>query len=279
MARQQGENKPNRGSGRQGGYRNDSYTRGNAPINRIKQEKSLKNLDSDEVRLNKFLSNAGVCTRKEADVYIQSGVVHVNDEPVTTMGYKVKLTDKVSFDGRVITPGERAYILLNKPKNFSTSAKILEKNAAYLIKNATKSPVIPIGKMDHNTVGLLIYTNDQVLIEKLTKPKQTSPKVYQVTLNKNFKNADLEAIAKGVKFDEHFLRVEDISFIDGAKSTEVGIKLNTANVSVVRSIFEKFGYTVEKVDRVSYAGLTKKNLSRGQWRHLTKQEIINLKNF
>lgn len=279
MARHQGDNKPNRGSGRQGGYRSDSNTRGNAPIGRrVRPEKSLKNIDSDEVRLNKFLSNAGVCTRKEADIYIQSGVVHVNDTPVTELGYKVKLTDKVTFDGRVITPGERIYLLLNKPKNFSTSSKILEKNAAYLLKNATSSPITSIGKMDHDTTGLIVYSNDQVLIEKLSRPKQTSPKIYQVTLTKNFKKADLEAISKGVKFDEHFLRVDEISFIEGASSNEVGIKLSTANVSVVRSIFEKFGYKVEKVDRVSFAGLTKKNLARGQWRNLTKQEIINLMN-
>ncbi len=280
MARHQGDSKDNKGSGRQGGFRKTSFTRGNAPIRKFAPKPVVTTLEPEEIRLNKYLSNAGLCTRKEADIYIQSGVVHVNGQPVTEMGFKVKKTDVVIFDGRVIQPGEKVYILLNKPKNFSTSTKNphSEKNVFHLIKSATTAAVQPIGRMDAQTVGLLLFTNDQEMIEKFSRSHQTSPKIYQVSLEKALKPVDLEKISKGVQFDEHRLSVDEVSYIESEPHTEVGIKLRTANVGVVKSIFEKFGYKVIKVDRVSFAGLTKKNLPRGNWRVLTKQEIINLKN-
>ncbi|MFN4199271.1 MAG: pseudouridine synthase [Flavobacterium sp.] len=278
MSRHQGESNRRGGSGRQGGERKPSYARGNAPIRKVNKPTPSKP-ESDEVRLNKYIANAGFCSRREADIYIQSGAVKVNGIPVTEMGYKVKPGDVVNFDGAHVTPGKKEYVLLNKPKNFATGEEVRERNVLDLVRNATTAVLQPIGRMDKNTTGLLLLTNDTDLIDKFSKPKQKSPKIYQVSLDKNLKFEDLEKIAGGVQFEEHRLQVDELSYIDGEPKTEVGIKLKTANVKVVRSIFEKFGYNVLKVDRVAFAGLTKKNLPRGNWRFLTEQEVINLKNF
>ncbi len=234
----------------------------------------------DEIRLNKYIANSGVCSRRDADIYIQSGNVKVNGVPVTEMGYKVKPGDVVNFDGAVLTPEKKEYVLLNKPKNFTTSADEDGdmRNVNELVKSATKTKLQPVGRMDKNTTGLLLFTNDTDMVRKFSLPGQRSAKIYQVSLGKNLKFEDLENIAGGITLDEHRLFVDEISYIDGEPKTEIGLKLRTANVKVVRAIFEKFGYDVLKVDRVSFAGLTKKNLPRGNWRFLTEQEIINLKN-
>lgn len=236
---------------------------------------------SDDIRLNKYIANSGACSRRDADIYIQSGNVKVNGEVIIEMGYQVKPGDVVNFDGATIIPERKEYILLNKPKNFTTSVEDDKdmRNVFELIKNATKARLQAVGRMDKNTTGLLLFTNDTDMIRKFGLPNQKSPKIYQVSLDKNLKYEDLEKISGGVSFDEHRLYVDEISYIDEQPKTEVGIKLRTSNVKVVRAIFEKFSYNVLKVDRVSFAGLTKKNLSRGNWRFLTEQEIINLKNF
>jgi 23S rRNA pseudouridine2605 synthase len=186
----------------------------------------------------------------------------------------------VQFDGVNITPEKKEYILLNKPKNFSTagddapgSANVLD-----LVKNATKANLIPVGRMDKTTTGLLLFTNDTEIVQKFTVPNQRSSKVYQVTLDKNLKYEDLERIQKGLTIDDHKVYVEEITYIEDQPKSEIGIKMKTSNVKVVRKIFEHLKYDVLKVDRVTFAGLTKKNLPRGDWRFLTEQEIINLKN-
>ncbi|MFN8275436.1 MAG: S4 domain-containing protein [Flavobacteriaceae bacterium] len=239
-----------------------------------------KSKDSDAIRLNKYIANAGVCSRREADVYIQSGNVKVNGEVITEMGYQVKPSDTVIFDGTQLTPGKKEYLLLNKPKNFTTSADESgeNRNVLDLVRSATNAVLSPIGRMDKNTTGLLVLTNDNDLIVKFNQPNQKSIKIYQVSLDKNLKFEDLEKIASGVTLDNHRLYVEEISYIDNQPKTEIGLKLRTSNVKVVRAIFEQFKYNVLKVDRVAFAGLTKKNLPRGNWRFLTQQEIINLKN-
>lgn len=239
-----------------------------------------KSEKSDDIRLNKYIANSGMCSRRDADIYIQSGNVRVNGEPVTELGYKVKPGDVVNFDGSVITPEKKVYVLLNKPKNFTTSGdgEKSDRNVMELVRAATNAPLKPIGRMDKNTTGLLLFTNDNDMIVKFNKSGQRSPKIYQVSLDRNLKFEDLEKIAGGVTLDEHRLFVDEISYIEGEAKTEVGLKLRTANVKVVRAIFEKFKYNALKVDRVSFAGLTKKNLPRGNWRFLTDQEIINLKN-
>lgn len=297
MSRHQDSDKSHPGSGRQGGYKKNSNSRGNAPIRKApskfgskpdaskptgaKGPKSPKKPSNpDEIRLNRYISNSGVCSRRDADIYIQSGNVKVNGEVVTEMGYKVKLTDVVQFDGVNITPEKKEYILLNKPKNFSTSGDE-EKGSANvldLVRNATKAKLQPVGRMDKTTTGLLLFTNDNEIIQKFTAPNQRSSKVYQVTLDKNLKFEDLERIQKGLTIEEHRVYVEDISYIEDQPKSEIGLKMKTSNVKIVRKIFEHLKYDVLKVDRVTFAGLTKKNLPRGDWRFLTEQEIINLKN-
>lgn len=239
-----------------------------------------KPIKSDDIRLNKYISNSGVCSRRDADIYIQSGNVKVNGEVITEMGYKVKPGDVVNFDGKTLIPEKKEYILLNKPKNFTTSNEdeIDHRNVLELVRAATKANIQPIGRMDKNTTGLLVFTNDTDMIRKFSLPNQKSPKIYQVSLDKNLKFEDLEKISGGVTLDGHRLFIDEISYIEDQPKTEIGLKLRTPNVKVVRAIFESFHYNVLKIDRVAFAGLTKKNLPRGNWRFLTEQEIINLKN-
>jgi 23S rRNA pseudouridine2605 synthase len=234
----------------------------------------------DEIRLNKYIANSGACSRRDADIYIQSGTVKVNGIPVTEMGYMVKPGDVVNFDGATLTPEKKVYILLNKPKNFTTALDEGQeyRNVLELVKGSTTAKIGAVGRMDKNTTGLLLFTNDTDMIRKFTLPTNKSSKIYQVSLDKNLKFEDLEKISKGLVLDGHRVFVEDVSYIEGEAKSEIGLKLRSANVKVVRSIFEHFSYDVLRIDRVSFAGLTKKNLPRGNWRLLTDQEIINLKN-
>ncbi len=245
-----------------------------------KAPKPAKKANPDEIRLNKYIANSGICSRRDADIYIQSGSVRVNGIAVTEMGYQVKPGDVVTFDGTNIVPEKKEYFLLNKPKNFTTAGEDEPgmRNVAELIRGASKAKLQPVGRMDKNTTGLLLFTNDTDMIRKFSLPGQRSPKIYQVTLDKNLKFEDLEKISGGVTLDGHKLFIDEISYVEDQPKTEIGLRLRTANVKVVRSIFENFGYNVLKVDRVAFAGLTKKNLPRGNWRVLTEQEIINLKN-
>lgn len=235
---------------------------------------------ADEIRLNKYISNSGVCSRRDADIYIQSGNVKVNGVPVTEMGYLVKLNDVINFDGAILTPEKKEYILLNKPKNFTTALDEGQeyRNVLELVRGSTTAKIAPIGRMDKNTTGLLLFTNDTDMIRKFTLPSQKSSKIYQVSLDKNLKFEDLEKISKGLVLDGHRVFVEEVSYIEKEAKSEVGLKLRSSNVKVVRAIFEHFDYDVLRIDRVSFAGLTKKNLPRGNWRFLTDQEVINLKN-
>lgn len=235
---------------------------------------------SDELRLNKYISNSGACSRRDADIYIQSGNVKVNGIPVTEMGYLVKLTDVVNFDGTILIPEKKVYILLNKPKNFTTALEehAEHRNVLELLRGATTSRIAPVGRMDKNTTGLLLLTNDTDMIRKFGLPSQKSSKIYQVSLDKNLKFEDLEKIQKGMMIDGHRVAVEEVSYIDKEPKSEVGLKLKSSNVKVVRAIFEHFEYDVLRIDRVAFAGLTKKNLPRGNFRVLTDQEVINLKN-
>ncbi|MEN9908499.1 MAG: hypothetical protein RLZZ540_1648 [Bacteroidota bacterium] len=234
----------------------------------------------DEIRLNKYISNSGVCSRRDADIYIQSGNVKVNGIPVTEMGYMVKPGDDVNFDGVKLTPEKKVYILLNKPKNFTTALDEGQefRNVLELVKGSTTAKIAAVGRMDKNTTGLLLFTNDTDMIRKFSLPNQKSSKIYQVSLDKNLKFEDLEKMSKGLVLDGHRVFVEEVSYIEGEAKSEIGLKLKTSNVKVVRNIFEHFDYDVLRIDRVAFAGLTKKNLPRGNWRLLTEQEIINLKN-
>ncbi len=235
---------------------------------------------ADEIRLNKYIANSGICSRRDADIYIQSGNVKVNGIAITEMGYMVKPGDTVNFDGATLIPEKKVYILLNKPKNFTTALDEGQefRNVLELVKGSTTSKIAAVGRMDKNTTGLLLFTNDTDMIRKFTLPNQKSSKIYQVSLDKNLKFEDLEKIKKGLVLDGHRVFVEDVSYIEGEAKSEIGLQLRSANVKVVRSIFEHFSYDVLRIDRVAFAGLTKKNLPRGNWRLLTEQEIINLRN-
>ncbi|MCX2679921.1 pseudouridine synthase [Galbibacter sp. EGI 63066] len=265
-------------SGRQGGkMKGESYGRGYSPSRKPTPKKNQ--LAPDEIRLNKYISNSGVCSRRDADIYIASGNVTVNGKVVTEMGYKVKLTDEVKFDGRKINPEKKEYILLNKPKGFITTTNDEKgrRTVMDLVKNATKSNIVPVGRLDRNTIGLLLFTNDGDLAKKLTHPKHGVRKIYHVALDKNFKGEDLLKVKEGLRLEDGEIKVDEISFIDGGKKNEVGVKIHSGRNRIVRRIFQHLDYEVVKLDRVVFAGLTKKDLPRGTWRHLTKQEVINLR--
>ncbi len=272
-----GSNDGKRASGRQGGtFRKKSYARGNAPIK--KRVENDKTAATDLIRLNKYVSNSGICSRRDADIYIAAGNVTVNGKPITEMGYKVKMTDEVRFEGRLLNPVKKEYVLLNKPKDFATTVRDEKgrRNVSGLISNASKSPLLPIDKMDKHATGLLLFTNDGDLTKRLKNPKNGLRKIYHVELNKDLRSADLKKIQEGIVLDEKPVRVQEISFIDDAPKREVGIEIYSSKNKVVERLFEHLGYEVVKIDRVVYAGLTKKDLPRGHWRYLTDQEVINL---
>jgi len=232
-----------------------------------------------EIRLNKFISNSGICSRREADTYIKAGNATVNGKVITEMGYKVKLDDEVRFDGSLISPESKRYILLNKPKNFITTMddERGRKTVMDLVGNATKERIYPVGRLDRNTTGLLLFTNDGEMAKKLTHPKHNVRKLYHASLDKKLTLKDLQKIGENFVLEGKMVFVDNISYVENQSKTEVGIEIHSGRNRIVRKIFEHFGYKVLKLDRVIFAELTKKNLSRSHWRHLTQQEINNLK--
>lgn len=241
--------------------------------------KMTGNTDS-KIRLNKYLAHAGICSRREADTFIATGNVSVNGKVITEMGFKVNPTDEVRFNGELLKTEKKEYVLLNKPKNFITTTRDDKgrRTVMELVAKASKNRLIPVGRLDRNTTGLLLFTNDGDLAKKLTHPKHGVSKLYHVVLNKNVKAADLEKIRKGFHLDDGRVQVDEVSFTEQGGKSEVGIKIHSGKNRIVRKIFEHLGYDVVKLDRVLFAGLTKKDLPRGHWRHLNKQEIINLRN-
>jgi 23S rRNA pseudouridine2605 synthase len=231
---------------------------------------------TDEIRLNKYISNSGLCSRREADMYIQVGSITVNGKIINEMGYKVKPTDEVRFEGQRINPEPKAYILLNKPKGFATTTSATKGTTVMdLVANATKASIQPIGRLGRNATGLLLFTNDDTFMQKFTK-KGVS-RLFHVELDKNLKAADLQKIKEGVKIDDKLIEVEDISYVQNAPKKEVGLKLKHIGNKVIRDLFTSLGYDVVKVDCVAIAHLTKKDLPRGRWRTLTEQELNTFK--
>ena len=236
--------------------------------------------ETDDIRLNRYISNSGVCSRREADIYIVSGNVKVNGEVITEMGHKVKLSDEVNFDGTILIPEKKVYVVLNKPKGFSTvNEEVLSPtNVLSLVKTASKRGLTPVGRMDKSSLGLIIFTNDTALIQQLSSPEHRSSKMYQVSLDKNLKFEDLEKIKSGLQIDDYRVFIEDIAYVEDQPKTEIGVKLKASNIKLVRALFEKLDYNVLKLDRVMYGPLTKWNLPRGKWRSLTDDEVMRLKN-
>ncbi len=243
-----------------------------------KKSSPQKKSNPDEIRLNRYVANAGICSRREADTYIAAGSVAVNGKVITEMGYKVKRTDEVRFDGRKLNLEKKEYILLNKPKNFitTTSDEKGRRTVMELVSSASKSRLLPVGRLDRNTTGLLLFTNDGDLTKKLTHPTHGVRKIYHVHLDKNLTLSDLRKIEAGLELEDGTVQVNDISYIQGAPKKEVGIEIHSGRNRIVRRIFEHLDYHVTKLDRVIFAGLTKKDLPRGHWRNLTEQEVINL---
>ena len=241
----------------------------------VKLEKS----ENDGIRLNKYIANAGICSRREADVFIAAGSATVNGKIVSEMGYKVMPTDVVRFDNVLISPEKKQYVLLNKPKNFITTMEDDRgrRTVMELVSNATKERIYPVGRLDRNTTGLLLFTNDGELAKKLTHPKHNIEKIYHASLDKKLSMADLHKISDGFMLDDRRVIVDEVSYIENQSKTEVGVKIHSGRNRIVRRIFEHFDYNVVKLDRVIFAGLTKKNLPRGHWRHLTEMELNNLK--
>jgi len=258
-----------------------SYIKGNTSVKAntpTKTNSPKKASNPNEMRLNKYIANSGICSRRDADMHISIGGVSVNGKIVTEMGYKVKLDDEVRFDGARITPEKKAYVLLNKPKGFATTTSEGKgRTVMDLVANATNSRIKPIGRLGRNSMGLLLFTNDEAIHAKFTNSKHGVTRLFQVELDKNLKYEDLKQIKEGFKIAGKAVAVEDISYIDGAPKKEIGLKIKNTGNTIIRSIFEHFKYDIIKLDCVMIAELTKKDIPRGHWKHLTEQEVNNLK--
>ena len=267
---------------RQGGYR--PRTADYDPNAKYSLKKRIEykevNVDPDApVRLNKFLANAGVCSRREADAFIQAGVVTVNGQVVTELGTKVKRSDEIKFHDQNVSLEKKVYVLLNKPKDYVTTSDDPQqrKTVMDLVKNVCPERIYPVGRLDRNTTGVLLLTNDGDLASKLTHPKFLKKKVYHVYLDKNVTARDMQQIAEGITLDDGEVHADAIEYAHPTDKSQVGIEIHSGRNRIVRRIFESLGYRVVKLDRVQFAGLTKKNLRRGDWRFLTEKEVDMLR--
>ena len=265
-----------------GGYR--QRTPGYDPNAKYSLKKRIEykeeNFDPNEpIRLNKFLANAGVCSRREADEFIQAGVVTVNGEVVTELGSKVLRTDAVCFHDEPVSMEKKVYVLLNKPKDYVTTSDDPQqrKTVMDLVKNACPERIYPVGRLDRNTTGVLLLTNDGDLASKLTHPKFLKKKIYHVYLDKNVTAHDLQQIAEGITLEDGDIKADAIDYASETDKKQVGIEIHSGKNRIVRRIFESLGYKVVKLDRVQFAGLTKKNVRRGDWRYLTEEEVDRLR--
>lgn len=242
-------------------------------------KKVEKDVHKDTIRLNKYIANSGICSRREADDLIVQGLVEVNGKVVTEMGYQVEKTDKVVFDGQGITPEKPVYVLLNKPKGYISTTKDdkARKTVMDLVANASPYRLFPVGRLDRSTTGVILLTNDGHMTKKLTHPSFDSKKIYHVTLDKKLTNEDMKLIAEGIRLEEGIAVVDQISFIEGKPRNEIGMEISIGWNRLIRRIFQRLGYEVEALDRVMFAGMTKKNIKRGHWRILTDLEVNNLK--
>ena len=246
---------------------------------KVKKGDPLPSFNEHEIRLNKYLSNAGICSRREADVLIQTGVVAINGVVVTELGYKIKPGDVVQYDGETINAETKRYVLLNKPKGFITTMDdpYGRKTVMSLVRKACRERVYPVGRLDRDTTGLLLFTNDGDLAKKLTHPRHKALKIYHVELNKPVKKEDLEQLTKGIDLEDGRTNFDVASYVKDGSSREIGVELHSGKNRIVRRMFEALGYEVIKLDRVQFAGLTKKDLPRGLFRHLTEKEVAFLK--
>lgn len=280
----------NNGGGQQGGYNRQQgggYRPRTADYNpnakySMKKQIEYKDVltDPDEpIRLNKFLANAGICSRREADEFITAGVVSVNGVVVTELGTKVKRTDEIKFHDQPVNIERKVYVLLNKPKDCVTTSDDPQERKIVMdfVKGACKERIYPVGRLDRNTTGVLLLTNDGDLASKLTHPKYLKKKIYHVYCDKNVTKADLDQIVSGITLDDGEIHADAVSYASETDKSQVGIEIHSGKNRIVRRIFEALGYRVIKLDRVYFAGLTKKGLRRGDWRYLTEQEVNMLR--
>lgn len=304
MSRQDRQDK-GKASGRgDNNQRNRSAARGNAPLKtEIKHKKTSRQQDpiskpklkfdkdgkeigrrektvkepkkskpGDGIRLNKYIANSGVCSRREADTYIATGLVSVNGKIINEMGYKVQLSDDVRFDGRRLNPEPNTYVLLNKPKGFATTdSNAKGMTVMDLVANATTAKIKPFGRLGRNATGLLLFTNDEEFVQKFGK--KGIPRLFHIELDKNLKSEHLKQIKEGLTVEGKEISVEEISYVDNAPKNQIGLKIKHTGNSVIRTIFENLGYDVLRVDCVTLGPLTKKDLPRGRWRTLTEREL------
>lgn len=257
-------------------YKLDRYKE-RAP-SKIQKKIAQTDRRSDEIRLNRYIANAGICSRRDADKLIEAGEIKVNNKVITEMGYQVKPTDIVKYGNRKLNREKPVYLLLNKPKDFLTTTEDPNdrKTVMELVKNATESRIYPVGRLDRNTTGLLLITNDGELADKLTHPSNEIEKIYQAELDKPLTDEDFEKIKAGLTLEDGEIKVDDLAKVtpDGYV---IGVKIHSGKNRIVRRIFEHLGYEVTKLDRTTFAGLTKKDLPRGSWRFLTERELVKLK--
>ncbi len=260
------------------GFRPRSKNRDNDSQIQPSYPKYDPNRQIGEMRLNRFLAQSGVSSRREADEFIKAGVVTVNGVVVTELGTKVMPTDEVKFNDSRVQGEKRVYLVLNKPKGYVTSLDDphADKTVMDLVNNACSERIYPVGRLDKNSVGLLLFTNDGDLTKQLTHPSHKKKKIYQVSLDKPLTRADMDSIADGITLEDGDIYADEISYVADTKD-EVGVEIHSGRNRIVRRIFEHLGYSVQKLDRVYFAGLTKKNLKRGQWRFLTTEEVDRLK--
>ncbi len=260
-------------------YSNDKRTKTFRPEKKHSGEKIISGGSAALIRLNRYISNSGICSRREADELITAGVISVNGEVVTKLGTKISVSDTVKYNNETIKREKKVYVLLNKPKDFITTTDDPEKRntVMQLVEGACSERIYPVGRLDRNTTGVLLFTNDGTLTKKLTHPSSNIRKIYHAELDKKLAYPDLQKITEGVELEDGKAQVDEIAYDHPSDKSHVGIELHSGKNRVVRRIFESLGYEVRKLDRVYFAGLTKKDLPRGRWRFLSKMEINNLK--
>ncbi|SOD18072.1 pseudouridine synthase [Pedobacter xixiisoli] len=274
-----GDNRPFR-KREDGNFKNKKEDKGERVAPTLRSRKNAPKEDDDLIRLNRYIANSGICSRRKADELIEAGVVSVNGVPVTELGHKVNpYKDEVRYNGELLKREKRVYVLLNKPKDYITTTEDPQerKTVMHLVEKASRERIYPVGRLDRNTTGLLLMTNDGDLADKLSHPRHGITKIYQVELNKNLSQGDFNKIQFGLELEDGLIKPDNISYVAGAAKNEVGIQIHSGKNRIVRRIFEHLGYDVVKLDRVVYGNLTKKDLPRGKWRFLDEHEIIQIK--
>jgi 23S rRNA pseudouridine2605 synthase len=250
------------------------------PAKTLRSRKEKEKKEDGLIRLNRYIANAGICSRRKADELIEAGVVSVNNIVINELGHKIDpIKDEIRYNGELLKREKMVYVLLNKPKDYITTTDDPQerRTVMHLVEKASRERIYPIGRLDRNTTGLLLMTNDGELADKLSHPRSNITKLYQVELNKNLIQGDLNKIQFGLELEDGLIKPDSVSYVQGASKREIGIQIHSGKNRIVRRIFEHLGYEVVKLDRVVYANLTKKDLTRGRWRYLDEKEVIQLK--